>query len=202
MTRIGASVTLLAVLAHTSHAEDSIIGLHFGASVGQSNIRVDQRPGDIFLGLKENHSAWKVFAGIRPISLLGVEYAHQNLGRPSSTLGAAGTSSAVEATVKQEADSLFAVLYLPLPAPWLDVFAKGGQARVQTKLSGTLPGVACVVAGCNTFSSKSTTTRSVMGLGVQLRIPATDLSMRFEYERFSTGNGDPHLVTTGVLWAF
>lgn len=201
-TRLAAVVALMACLCDSSQAADGLLGKYVGAGVGQANIRIDQRPGDIALGLKENHTAWKAFVGIRPLSIIGVEYAYMDFGQPTSMLGVPGTSSAVIAQVKQRGSALMAVGYLPLPLPWLDIYAKAGISNLQTTLSGSLPGVVCVRPGCNVFDSSTTDKRNVWGAGTQLRIPLTDFALRAEYERYATSNGDPTLLTVALLWQF
>ena len=200
LIRVAAVVMLGGWLAQPSQAADSLIGMYVGAGVGQANVRIDQRPGNIALGLKENHSAWKLMAGIRPISLVGAEYAHLDFGQSSSTLGTAGTASAVSARAQQRADVLFGVVYLPLPVPCFDLYGKAGTAHVQTDLSGSLPGVSCQTSGCNVFGSSATDTSIAWGAGAQLKLPVTSFALRAEYERFSTSNGNPTLLSVGFLW--
>lgn len=200
-TRLAAAA-MLACLCQISQAAGGLLGKYVGGGLGQANIRIDQRPGNIALDLKENHSAWKAFAGIRPLSILGVEYAYLDFGQPTSTLGTAGTASAVVAQVQQRGTALMALGYLPLPVPWLDVYAKVGLSNIQTNLSGSLPAVNCVAAGCNVFASRTKDTKNVWGAGVQLGIPLTDFALRAEYERFATGNGNPTVMTVALLWQF
>lgn len=201
-TRLAAAIALMACLCESSQAAGGLLGKYVGAGVGQANIRIDQRPGDIALGLKENHTAWKAFVGIRPLSIIGVEYAYMDFGQPTSTLGALGTSSTVVAQVKQRGSALMAVGYLPLPVPWLDVYAKAGISNLQTTLTGSLPGVVCVRPGCNVFDSRTSDKRNVWGIGTQVSIPLTDFALRAEYERYATSNGDPTLLTVALLWQF
>lgn len=192
--RIMTAMALLGASAGAASAADGLLGLQFGAGVGQADIRIDQRPGNIALGLKDNHSAWQAFIGVRPISLLGAELAYFDLGTANSTLGT------VQARARQHGTSLMAVGYLPLPVPLLDIYGKAGFARTQTTLDGSVSGVNCVVAGCNVFRGNSSDTRLGWGLGTQVKLPVIGMAVRAEYVQFSTPNGDPHLVTVGVVW--
>ena len=201
MARFAATVALVAWLGTASHADENPVGLYVGAGGGRAQVRVDERPGKIALGLKENHSAWLLLVGIRPLSFLGAEYAYLDFGQPTATFGTPGTISAVSARAQQRANGIFAVGYLPLPLPLLDLYGKGGIAHVQTSLNGSLPGVACVGSGCNTFHSSTADTSFAWGAGAQLKVPVTDLAVRAEYERFKTRNGDPDLVSVGIVWS-
>src|SRR5271156_1171448 len=100
---------------------DNLLGLYAGGAVGQSHVRSedsnDGSPGCCqFLNFDESHTGWKVFAGVRPIPVLGVEVAYIDFGTvtapspfPSSFYPGFSDSS------KQSAAALFAVGYLPLP---------------------------------------------------------------------------------------
>jgi opacity protein-like surface antigen len=181
-------------------ASDGIVGAYLGAGFGSANVRVDDRPGDIALGLEQNHSAWKVLAGVRPISLLGVELSYMDFGKVSETSGLPNSATTVVASARQTGGSIQAVGYLPLPLPWLDIYAKAGAARIQTNVDGFLPSVQCAVAGCNEFQGSSADTSFSWGAGTQLKLPLTGLSVRAEYERFDVPNGAPELVSVSLLW--
>lgn len=189
----------LGLAASAVHADDALLGIHVGASLGQANVRVDQAPGAIALGLRESHTAWKAFIGVRPISLLGAELAYVDLGNPSAVTGA---SPVVTTRARQHGTTLYAVGYLPLPLPLVDVFGKAGVVRMRTELDGSVSGIQCVTAGCNEFHARDDQTKFAWGAGVQVRMPVTGLSVRGEYERFQLSNGNPDLVSLGVVWHF
>jgi opacity protein-like surface antigen len=181
-------------------ADDSVVGAYLGVGIGTANVRVDERPGNIALGLKEHHSSWKVFAGLRPISLLGVELSYVELGRAEATLGPPNSASTVIAQARQSGGSIYAVGYLPLPVPLFDIYAKAGTTRMETNLDGYLPGLQCVATGCNEFHDNGARTSFTWGAGAQLKLPLTGLSARAEYERFNIPNGAPDLVSVSLLW--
>ena len=199
-TRLLAAALISGTLAGAACADDELLGSYVGVGVGNANVRIDRRPGDIALGLKEHHGAWKVTFGLRPISLLGVEVNYVDLGRVSATLGAPGSATTVLATARQSGGAAYAVGYLPLPVPLLDVFGKVGTVHMQTHVDGSLPQVQCIAAGCNEFHSSSTDTDFAWGAGVQVKLPLTGLSVRGEYERYSVPNGAPDLLSVNLLW--
>jgi hypothetical protein len=92
----------------------------------------------------------------------------------------------------------------PIPVPFLDVFAKAGAARLQTKVHGEILGLFCpltaVAPGCPFFSASESTTDFAYGVGVQLKFSA--LAVRAEYERIDSGLGAPDLLSLGVTWTF
>jgi opacity protein-like surface antigen len=141
-----------------------------------------------------------VLAGIRPISLLGVELSYMDFGRVDASSGPPTLPTSVVASARQSGGSVHAVGYLPLPIPLLDIYGKAGTTRMQTKLDGFLPALTCVAAGCNEFHSSTTDTSFTWGAGVQLKLPLTGLSARAEYERFNIANGAPDLVSVSLLW--
>ena len=74
------------------------------------------------------NSPGKGIVGIRPIRMLGVEATYIDFGQPYRHNGyydynVSGSDS------HPTAPALFAVGYLPLPMPFIDVFAKAGVAH-------------------------------------------------------------------------
>jgi opacity protein-like surface antigen len=169
--------------------------MYVGGAVGQSQVKADA-PADSFdsSSFKENHSAYKFMAGIRPLSPFGVEVAYVDLGHPHGRLGG------LPADVTAKGTAAFAVFYL-LPVPILDVYAKLGVARLQTTVSGAFEG-ACN-PGCapaSPYRLDNTTTSYALGAGVQVKLGAW--AVRGEYEAFDTKVGRPGLATLGVTWTF
>ena len=84
--------------------------------------------------------------------------------------------------------------YLPIPIPFLDIFAKAGVARLSTNVTDFVA-VACVInSPCPNFvptdRHQVTDTRFAYGAGVQSKFPF-GLILRGEYERISSQFGDP-----------
>jgi hypothetical protein len=113
------ALVLLAPLSGNAVAED-LLGLYVGGAVGESRVAVNSE-GFALSNFRENHSAFQLMAGVRPISLVGAEIDYIDFGHPSGSLNAAPAS----ATLKGAA--AFGVLYLPIPV--IDVYGKAGLAR-------------------------------------------------------------------------
>jgi opacity protein-like surface antigen len=188
-------VIIAAVLLPTHHVlADDLLGLYIGGAVGQSQVEANVPTVG---GFKENHSAFKVIAGIRPISLIGAELSYIDFGHPS------GNINGVPSDVSEKGADAFAVLYLPVPV--VDVFVKAGLARLQsTTNSGLRIGIACPFTdpncGAALFRLDRTNTSFAAGVGAQFKLGTW--AVRAEYERFNAAGGNPSLVSLGVTWTF
>lgn len=191
----------LAVLVATTANEavaENMLGFYAGGAVGQSQVDtgsggVVPPPTDHF---KENHSAFKVMAGMRPTQMLGAELAYVDFGHPSGSLGGA------PADVSMKGVAAFGVLYLPVPV--VDFYLKAGAARLQSTINGTVF-QACPVSMPNCqptapFRVDRTNTNFAAGVGAQIKFDS--LAVRAEYERFTTVGGNPGLVSLGLTWMF
>ena len=181
--------------------EAGLLGLYLGAGAGQGNIKVDKiSSGSLAFG--KHHMTWKAMVGLRPISILGAELNYFDFGKTSAAANVPGSgiSGQVNASVKGAA--LFALGYLPLPLPLLDVYGKAGVAHLQADANGLFSGIVCVVAGCDRFQLNRSDTSFAWGAGAQVKLPITSLSVRAEYEHFNASNGAPSLVSASVLWRF
>jgi hypothetical protein len=176
----------LAALACAPARSADILGLYAGAAFGQAQVATGA-PDISTARFKENHSAYKLMVGVRPTSLIGAEVAYLNFGNPSGSLGGLAASAKIDGA------AAFGVLYLPIPVPFLDVYAKAGMARLNATLQGTAP-----VVGA--FKVDATDTRVAAGVGVQLKFGS--LAVRGEYERFDVPGGNPGLLTVGLTKTF
>ena len=157
--------------------------------------------------MNDRHSAWSVRLGIRPIRFVGAEVEYFDLG--SATLATSpipfGQFSLYQTyDVKMKGAGVYGLLYLPLPLPLLDVYAKAGVARVDSTLVVTnrcipSPGL-CGVDPPFLFRNSGTDTRAAYGAGAQLKFGS--LRVRAEYLRFDAAGAHPSLATLGVGWAF
>jgi opacity protein-like surface antigen len=191
------------------------LGFYIGAGVGHSQVRNDLNFGDF--GLPEfsgpysvNGSAtgWKLMAGIRPLSFLGAEVAYIDFGsvNGAASIPATPTQGGLNVTAmsRPKAAALFAVGYLPIPLPYLDVFAKAGVARLQSDVSATgqamcplnLP--TCLPVAVPPYAASGTSTHPAYGAGAQLKFKS--FAVRAEYERISAGSGDVDLLSLGVTF--
>ena len=73
--------------ASTRVFPDDVLGVYVGAAIGESHVRTSKEIiGDTGYdySFSEQHSAWKVTAGVRPISRFGVELGYIDFGNPST----------------------------------------------------------------------------------------------------------------------
>ena len=164
------------------------LGLYVGGSVGQSRVEADAS-GVTAGSFEQNHSAFKVMAGVRPIAVLGAEVAYIDFGHPSGGLGGQ------PADVKISGDAAFATLFLPIPV--VDVYGKLGMARLDSTVNSTQ---VLVGGALRPFQLNRTETRLAAGAGVQFKLGAW--AVRAEYERFDAAGGTPSLLSLGLTWTF
>jgi opacity protein-like surface antigen len=162
-------------------------GIYLGAGIGQSNVRDDGYYASNYYDFHDRNTAWQLTAGVRPISPVGLEYDYIHFGSPNGYYGSyynSGNST--------NASALFAVGYLPIPLPMIDVYGKLGLARLQTDTT-----VCCALSP---YTLSSANTDFAYGLGAQVKF--SNLALRVEYERISDHGGDPDLLDVGVTWTF
>jgi hypothetical protein len=116
-----------------------------------------------------------------------------DFGHPS------GGPAFAPADARARAAALYGLLYLPLPVPSFDVYAKVGFSRLQTTGTG-VPIGACPGGPCGLFSLDRTDTRVAFGAGAQIKV--STLAVRAEYERFSSSSGDPSFLSVALTWTF
>jgi opacity protein-like surface antigen len=167
MRRIFAVAPLL-LLAGTAMAQtaDSNNGmqsnglLYIGAGVSRNEVDGITHTGEPFADLDK--TAWKVFAGFRPLRVFALEADYMDLGnRTYSIIG--GTDTHADA----KAWAGYAVGFLPLPVPYFDLFAKAGAARwtvnANQSSAGQLP-------PSSFFAISDQGTSFAWGLGAQAQI--------------------------------
>jgi len=194
-----------ATCASTRVFADDLLGFYVGAATGDSHVRNAREINgdtDYDYEFDEQHSAWKLTAGIRPISPLGVELEYIDFGNPSSGHAISGFGGLTRAGAKGL--TLFGLGYLPLPVPFLDVYGKLGIARLHMTATEVSPTPACPAGdapcGPTTFNISDWSTNFAYGAGVQGKIGS--LAIRAEYERISASGGNPDLISLGVTWTF
>jgi len=127
---IAGSIFLISILLGGEEVRaDNPLGFYAGGGIGQSRVEASVPLAPVF---RENHSAFKVLAGIRPISMIGAEVAYIDFGHPGRQTGFLASD------VKMKGESAFGVLYLLVPT--VDVFLKAGSARLDTTAS---TGIVC-----------------------------------------------------------
>lgn len=173
-------IMLLALGADVARADNGM--LYIGAGLTNDNLR------DIALTNSNlNSTDWKLWAGVRPISAFAVEADYIDLGSQNVT------SPTGTADLHYKAFAGYAVGYLPLPLPWVDVFAKAGLAS--WSLSGSS---GCIGDACFTGRLSDNGSQFAWGIGGQVHFG--NLGGRLEYESFSIRNtGGANLVSLSVF---
>jgi len=148
-------------------------GFYLGGAIGQT--KADVQAGNINFDDKDN--GYKLFAGFRPLDLLGAELNYIDFG------------TAQQAAVSSDHDAYAAFLIGYLPLPFVDLYGKLGAARWNSDTQ--------TAAG----SSDDSGTDLAYGVGVQLRFGS--LSTRLEYEAFQlSGSDEMQLLSLGIAWTF
>ena len=140
---------------------------YVGAGVSQTRLSNLFGSGN---SLDLNNTAWKALVGVRPLPFVGVEANYMDLGSKSRSFGF------TDFHANAHAFSAFAVGFLPLPLPFVDVFGKAGAARwsLNTRDNSSL------------FALDDHGTDFAWGGGAQARFGA--LGVRLEYEQFNVRN--------------
>ena len=146
--------------------------MYAGGAIGQARIDTGNLEGASPSGgvfsfgtYTENHSAYKLIVGFRPLSLIGAEIAYMDFGHPGRSFSPGSTTSA---DVKMSGAAAFGMLYLPVPV--VSVYAKAGLARLQatSNVSLFLPRVGtCPInnPNCAWYSQRSSATNASLAPG-------------------------------------
>lgn len=182
----GACLALaLSVMALPAAAAETSL-LYVGAGVGQANTRVSQ------IDYNTNDFGWKATVGTRPLSWLGAELSYVDFGKPDRTINGVYNSASINGA------TAYGLVYLPLPVPQFDVYAKAGLARLHTTANAAQTG--CGLGSCPLFALDRNNTEGTYGLGGQVHFGP--VAARIEYEHYETTGGSPTLLTVGVTYSF
>ena len=171
----------LALFAGAAQADDELLGLYAGAGITRAKVE------DIFhTDFNLSNTSWKVYAGFRPVGFpLGIDVDYMDLGS-----AAAGTFEGI-AHADAKAFAAYAVGYLPIPVPNIDVYGKAGLARWQFSGNVTQPGL---------FSVSDNGTDFAWGVGGQVHF-LERFAVRIEYEHFNIRDADDvQLYSLGVSY--
>lgn len=170
---------ILALTGTAAQAADN--GFYLGAGVSKSKV------DSIFdSNLNIDDTAYKIIAGFRPIDLLAVEANYMDLGSERRSFGLG------DAKAEAKAFSAYALGFLPIPVPFLDLYGKVGVARWDLK--GTTSTTSLI-----RFDNKGT--EFAWGAGAQVHFGS--LAARLEYDNFDIDNTDGvDAYTLGVTWTF
>ena len=180
------------------------LAFYVGAGAGQSTLHQDQWQVDAHV------TGWKVVAGFRPLSFLGAEIEYADLGSkdvtyPANSPAVTGGGAYYQVSTRAHATSIFAVGYLPVPLPWLDLYAKAGPARIQSHTQSLYVPLPCTPhLPCSVYSppvvDASARTSIAWGAGLQFRLGMP--AVRVEYERFAGSQGNDSLLTAALTLNF
>ena len=184
-----------------AHA-DNPLDIYIGGAIGDSTIRANEAPFGYPLDYSARHSAWKVLAGLRPIKIVGAELEYINFGHPG------GLQNETFTDVRARAEAAFGLLYLPLPVPFLDIYAKAGIARSQIAVNAHAYAACTAVVGPGVppcvpeyfYYRDRTDVSFAYGAGAQVKL--SRFAIRAEYERVDASGGNPDLISLGVTWEF
>jgi opacity protein-like surface antigen len=171
---------------------DDLLGIYAGAGLGRTALQQD------YYQIDSHATGWKLLAGWRPISLLGVEAEYVDLG----SKGVNTFADTVHVSTDSKATAAYVLGYLPVPLPWIDVYAKVGAARVKSNTNAYAicqPPQECVAPGLPA-SDDSSRTSVAWGAGVQFKL--NRWAARVDYERFDGPQGNPSLLAAEGLFNF
>jgi hypothetical protein len=163
--------TVLALAAGAAQADEDDL-FYLGAGVSNNKIsEITAINSDL------NSTSWKAYVGVRPINAFAVEADYLDLG--SKTLNTTTASGTINTDVNYKAFAGYAVGFVPLPLPYLDVFGKVGLARWSSGGSTNSP-------GASLFSLSDNGTEFAWGIGAQAHFGM--VGGRLEYEAFHIQN--------------
>jgi outer membrane protein with beta-barrel domain len=131
----------LACAAGAAHADAGMV--YVGGGITSNNVDASSVPVSEFLNQYPDISGtgWQAYAGVRPVKAFAAELEYFDAGSDTSSYfsplccvgsGACGSTWHTDA----KAIAGYAVGFLPLPVPALDVFAKLGMARYTLDRNG------------------------------------------------------------------
>jgi opacity protein-like surface antigen len=211
-------VTLLALLgaAPLGYGKPAratnLFNVYAGAAYVRAHLRAQGSPfvpfsgANPLAGLHRSDSGFQLTAGARGLELFGVEVDYFDLGGGPVSGVNLGESTAVGTHLSQTGEAAFALFYLPIPEPFIDVYVKAGVSRITSHLRGTLTAQDCTTgATCSGVSSvpfalNHTNTGFAAGAGVQWNVGSW--GVRAEYDRLTALGAHPDLISIGVIRTF
>jgi hypothetical protein len=180
-------VTALLLGASAAQADNGLF--YLGAGISSNKLGGFTNSGVSFPEI--NGTSWKGFAGFRPISWFGVEADYLDLGSQTVTqpctdccMAACRISNHSDA----QAFAAYALGFLPIPVPFLDIYGKAGLTR--WKLNGSSEN------GLVAFSDRGT--EFAWGVGAQAHVGK--IGGRLEYESFNIPNTNgAHVFSLSVF---
>ncbi len=178
-------------------ADSDLLGIYVGAGVGRANLKQD------YYQIDAHTTGWKLLVGWRPISVFGVEAEYADFGSKDVTTYAGAAHVSADA----KAAAVFAMGYLPVPVPWIDVYGKVGVADTKANTSIAPTGVS--VPACQgtcppavIYPATNDNSRTAVAWGAGLQFKVDRLAARVEYELFDGPQGNPTLLSAEVTYSF
>jgi opacity protein-like surface antigen len=176
-------VTALALGAGVAQADNGLFYLGAGITGNHVN-HLEVQGFDNFPNI--NSTSWQAFAGMRPIRLFAVEADYLDLGSEANTFDSPlSCVSHDRCAVTWESDAKafagYAVGFLPIPLPYVDVYGKAGLARYEWNGTFTSYNALGVLNGSSAKDSNGTV--FTWGAGVQAHVGI--IGARLEYEGFN-----------------
>jgi opacity protein-like surface antigen len=170
----------LALFAGAAQA-DGLLGLYAGAGIVRAKME------DTFhTNFDLSNTSWKIYGGFRPLGFpLGLDVDYVDLGSQDAT------TYYGPANAHAKAFAAYAVGYLPIPVPNIDVYGKAGLARWQ--FDGSLPNQGL-------FRVSDNGSDFAWGVGGQVHF-LERFAVRIEYEHFNVREADDvQLYTLGLSY--
>jgi hypothetical protein len=168
---------ILALALGAGAAQADSGSFYLGAGISKDKVSDIVNAGTNFADI--DSTSWKLFAGFRPISVVAIEADYLDLGSQTNTFFTqAGTCVVGGCRASSHSDAKafagYAVGFLPIPLPFLDLFGKAGLAR--WKLNGS------AVSPLLPVSFSTSGTEFAWGVGTQVHVG--NFGARLEYENF------------------
>lgn len=201
-TSAGTAGILVWLVSSVAQAANPL-GLYVGAGGGRADTRIEEPSYYVtcdgppyYSCFRESNFGWTAFVGVQPIRYVGAELQYLDFGHASRSTGGEWNSKSARAL------ALFGTGTLPIP--FVDLYAKAGVGRLQTKTSLLYEDPnGCVTYGlCGWLGSSNNKTAARFGWGLGMQFKLSSVSLRTEYVRFSTPDGDPDLASIALLWRF
>lgn len=170
---------LLVLTSALAYADDPLF--YVGAGISRNKLSDITNSNLNFADI--DHTSWKALAGVRPVSFFAVEADYMDLGSGSASLFQQGSSGTSSTHSDAKAFAAYAVGFLPVPVPFLDLYAKAGLSRWKLEGDST---ECCLPLPPNLFSFSRNGTSFAWGAGAQVHFGA--IGARLEYENFNVAN--------------
>jgi hypothetical protein len=186
MRRLLLAIALL-LGAGSAYADDNTF--YFGAGISKDKVSDIVNGGTSFTDI--DSTAWKVYLGVRPISIVAIEADYLSLGSQTGSfvqpgVGTCPVGGCLTSHSDAKAFAGYAVGFLPIPLPFLDVFGKAGFAH------WTLNGSTTTALTPGSFSNNGTD--FAWGVGTQVHFGNFGARLEYENFRIPSTNG-AHIVS-------